>query len=357
MIYEIFVIIFSYFHLPIWLKAPTWQLIRAGFWFALIVTFVMFAVLVLVLAERKILAKFTVRKGPNRVGYNGFLQTVADAIKLLFKEDIIPKNANKFLFSLAPVVFFLPCLVILSIIPFSSDFIALKADCGLLLLLGFGAISMLGIVIAGCASNNKYALIGAMRAVAQSISYELPMLTAAISVVVLNNSMNLTKIAQNQNNILEWNVFPSFIGFFVFLVCSIAELNRTPFDLPEAESELVSGYNVEYSGMKFALFFLAEYACLFVYSALIVTLFFGGFSSPFGVYLLSFLPIFKHFVFLEQIFWLILKTSAIIFLIMWIRATFPRLRADQLMDFCWKFLYPISVINLIFVLIYKYYLG
>ena len=254
MIYEIFVIIFSYLHLPLSFKEPLWEFFRTVLWFGLTAGFIMLIVLILVLMERKILAKFTVRKGPNRVGTNGFLQTVADAIKLLFKEDIIPKNANKFLFSIAPILFFIPCLIIFAIIPFSEDFGALKTDCGLVLLLGFGGISMLGILLAGYSSNNKYALLGSMRAIAQSISYELPLLTSALAVVILNNSMNLAKIAESQSNLFEWNIFPSIIGFFVFLICSIAELNRTPFDLAEAESELVSGYNVEYSGMKFALF-------------------------------------------------------------------------------------------------------
>ena len=345
--------IFDYLSLPHWLGAVLLVCIK----FALCAALMVVVVLALVLLERKILAFFTIRKGPNRVGPWGLLQTIADAIKLLFKEDIIPSKADKILFTLAPIVFFFPVLVVYGLIPFAHNFVAINASCGLILALAISSIGILGLLAAGWASNNKYSILGAMRSVAQAISYELPLVFSALGVVVLTSSMNLNRIAFLQGSILNWNVFPAFLGFLIFLICTIAELNRVPFDLPEAESELVSGYNTEYSGMKFALFFLAEYAALFVYSALIATLFFGGYSSPFGGYVFELLPYFKNIVFVEQFAWLMLKTFAIIFLIMWIRATLPRLRSDQLMAFSWKFLLPLSFLNLFWVALLRYYIG
>jgi len=351
--YDFYLKIFKYLSLPKLIGVITWPVIP----FAAIAALMIVLVLFLVLLERKFLALLTIRKGPNRVGPNGLFQTVADAIKLLFKEDIIPANANKILFTIAPVVFFFPAMVVYGLIPFAHNWVAINASCGLLLMLAISAISILGLLSAGWASNNKYSMLGAMRAVSQAISYELPLVLSALSVVVLSGTMNLNKIAFGQGNIFGWYIFPSFFGFVIFLICTLAELNRVPFDLPEAESELVSGYNTEYSGMKFALFFLAEYAALFVYSALIVTLFLGGYSSPFGGYILGLIPYIKKVVFLEQAFWLMSKTFAIILLIMWIRATLPRLRADQLMSFSWKFLLPLSFLNLLFVALFKYFIG
>lgn len=345
--------IFEYLSLPNWLAVITWPIIP----FAAIAALMVVLVLFLVLLERKFLALLTIRKGPNRVGPNGLFQTVADAIKLLFKEDIIPAKANKILFTIAPVVFFFPAMVVYGLIPFAHNWVAINASCGLLLMLAISSISILGLLSAGWASNNKYSMLGAMRAVAQAISYELPLVISALSIVVLSGSMNLNKIAYYQGNIFGWYIFPSFLGFLIFLICTLAELNRVPFDLPEAESELVSGYNTEYSGMKFALFFLAEYAALFVYSALIATLFLGGYSSPFGGYVLGLIPYIKKVIFLEQAFWLMLKTFAIILLVMWIRATLPRLRTDQLMSFSWKFLLPLSFLNLLFVALFRYFIG
>lgn len=345
--------IFDFLSFPYWFGA----LVLVCLKFALCAALMVGVVLALVLAERRVLALLTIRKGPNRVGPQGILQTMADAVKLLFKEDIIPDNSDKILFSLAPILFFFPVLVVYGLIPFAHNFVAINASCGLVLALAITSIGILGLLAAGWASNNKYSIIGSMRSVAQAISYELPLVFSALSVVVLTGSMNLNRIAYLQENLLRWYIFPAFLGFLIFLICTIAELNRVPFDLPEAESELVSGYNTEYSGMKFALFFLAEYAALFVYSALIATLFFGGYSSPLGAYVSSYLPILKNLVLVEQFGWLMLKTFAIIFLIMWIRATLPRLRSDQLMDFSWKFLLPLSFLNLFWVALLRYYIG
>lgn len=351
--YDLYLKLFAYLSLPKWLGIISWPVIP----FIGIAALMVLMVLFLVLLERKFLALLTIRKGPNRVGPYGLFQTVADAIKLLFKEDIIPTNTEKILFSIAPVVFFFPVMAVYGLIPFAHNWVAINASCGLILMLAISSVSILGLLSAGWASNNKYSILGAMRSVAQAISYELPLVLSALGIVVLSGTMNLNKIALGQENIFGWYIFPSFLGFIIFLICTLAELNRVPFDLPEAESELVSGYNTEYSGMKFALFFLAEYAALFVYSALIATLFLGGYSSPFGGYIFGFLPYLKKIIFLEQAFWLMSKTFGIILLIMWIRATLPRLRADQLMSFSWKFLLPLSFLNLLFVALLKYFIG
>jgi NADH-quinone oxidoreductase subunit H len=345
--------ILDHFSLPHIIGAFIWVVFK----FACVAALMVIVVLALVLLERRILAFLTIRKGPNRVGPNGVLQTVADAIKLLFKEDIVAEGTDKILFSVAPIVFFAPVLVVYGLIPFAQGRAGIEVPCGLLLLLAVSSIGILGLLSAGWASNNKYSLLGAMRSVAQGISYELPLVMAALGVALWAGSMDLNQIALQQRNILHWYVFPSGLGFLIFLVCTLAELNRCPFDLPEAESELVGGFNTEYSGMKFALFFLAEYALLFAYSAIIVTLFFGGYSSPFGVYILGLIPYIKKVVFLEQAFWLLLKTSVFVYLIMLIRATLPRLRADQLMSFSWEFLLPLSFLNLILLALIKYYLG
>lgn len=307
-------------------------------------------VLFLVLMERKVLAWLTIRKGPNRVGPGGWLQTVADAIKLLFKEDIMSSQTNKILFTLAPIIVFAPVMVIYGLIPFTEHLFAINLAVGLFLIFALSSLTTVGIVLAGWSSNNKYSLLGGMRSAAQAISYEIPLVIAVLGVAVLAGSLNMLDIVKAQSHgIFSWNVWPGFIGFVVLFICSIAEVNRIPFDLPEAESELVSGYNTEYSGMKFALFFLAEYSALFIISVLIATLFFGGYTSPLGFYLTQ-IPVLMH---IEQAFWLVAKTYTIIFTIMWIRATLPRLRADQLMAFSWKFLLPLALVNLVIVAVWK----
>jgi len=218
--------------------------------------------------------------------------------------------------------------------------------------------------LAGYASNNKYSLIGSIRSVAQAISYELPLVFVLVSVVILSSSLNLRQIVLAQISIYPfcgWFIFPAFLGFLIVFICAIAELNRCPFDLPEAESELVSGYNTEYSGMKFAFFFLAEYAMMFVMCAFIATLFLGGFLSPLGFYLSEKIFGTGHLaqilVYFEQVMWIFLKTFFLIFCMMWVRATLPRLKSHQLMGFAWKVLLPLSILNLLFVAVYKYFLG
>lgn len=343
--HDLYLNILSRFGIPAILGEISWPV----FPFVAVAVLLVVVVIFLVLMERKVLAILTIRKGPNRVGPWGLFQTIADAVKLLFKEDIMSSDSDKLLFTLAPVIFFAPVMVIYGLIPFNQHLLAINVGAGLFLVLAISSVSTVGLVIAGWASNNKYSLLGGMRSVAQAISYEIPLVIAAIGVTVLAGSMNMLDIVQKQSGgLLHWNVWPGIVGFLVFFVCSIAEINRIPFDLPEAESELVSGYNTEYSGMKFALFFLAEYAALFILSVLIATLFFGGYLSPFKdyvsiVYLSHIIPTFwlhNAVIPLEQCGWLAGKTCFIIFTIMWIRATLPRLRADQLMGFSWKFLLP-----------------
>ncbi|OGI02074.1 MAG: hypothetical protein A2Y25_03900 [Candidatus Melainabacteria bacterium GWF2_37_15] len=310
-----------------------------------------FVVIFLVLMERKVLAWLTIRKGPNRVGPGGWLQTFADAIKLLFKEDIMSSETNKILFTLAPIVVFAPVMVIYGLMPFTEHLVAINLAVGLFLVFALSSLTTVGIVLAGWSSNNKYSLLGGMRSAAQAISYEIPLVIAVLSIAVLAGSLNMIDIVKAQGGgIFTWNMWPAFIGFIVLFICCIAEVNRIPFDLPEAESELVSGYNTEYSGMKFALFFLAEYAAMFIISVLIVTLFLGGYTSPLGFYLTQ-IPALIH---IEQAFWLVAKVYTIIFTIIWIRATLPRLRADQLMAFSWKFLLPMALGNLVIVSVIKF---
>lgn len=308
-------------------------------------------ILALVLFERKLLGWFTQRKGPNRVGLWGVLQTVADAFKLLCKENITPKGADKFLFNLAPIIIFIPVMIVLGLIPYSSEFTFMNFQTNLLIYIIVATFPVLSILLAGWASNNKYSLMGAMRNVSQILAYELPIAFTVLSVIVLASSMNLTQITLAQSSkfgALTWFGFPCFIGFFIMFICILAELNRCPFDLPEAESELICGYNTEYSGMRFALFYLSEYGMLFANSLLLSILFLGGFLSPFGKYLTS-----GFWVYFEQAFWLFAKSFLIIFVIIWIRATLPRLASFDLLKFSWSVLLPISIINLFLMVILK----
>lgn len=320
-------------------------------------------ILGLVLFERKLLGYFTQRKGPNRVGLWGLLQTVADAFKLLCKENITPKGADRFLFNLAPILMFLPVLVVLGLIPFSSEFTFMNFQTNLLIFVVVATLPVLSILTAGYASNNKYSLIGAMRNVAQILAYELPIAFTVLSVMVLSSSMNLTQITLAQSNpygILGWFGIPCIIGFCIILICTLAELNRCPFDLPEAESELVCGYNTEYSGMRFALFYLSEYGMLFANSLLISILFLGGYLSPFGKYVSSLLfegNIVNIMIYFEQAFWLFFKSFFVIFLIIWIRASLPRMASFDLLKFSWTVLLPVSILNLFLMVLFKIFIG
>ncbi|PER20602.1 NADH-quinone oxidoreductase subunit NuoH [Bacillus sp. AFS054943] len=293
-----------------------------------------------ILAERKVMGFMQGRIGPNQVGGRfGLLQTVADVLKLLLKEDSIPKAADKPLFILAPVIAFAPAFMVLAVIPFTDKFQFADIGVGLLYYIAVSGITTIGVVTGGWASNNKYSLLGGMRAAAQMISYEIPLVMSVIGVVLLAGSLNLNEIVAAQENV--WFIFVQPIGFVIFLIAAVAELNRTPFDLPEAESELVSGYHTEYSGFRWAFFMLSEYVYFFGMASLITVLFLGGWNP---VMFLGFIP---------GAVWFALKFSSVVFLLIWFRVTFPRIRGDQLMEFGWKILLPIALANIFLTALIK----
>ncbi|HKI78558.1 MAG TPA: NADH-quinone oxidoreductase subunit NuoH [Ignavibacteriaceae bacterium] len=324
--------------------------------------FILPFVLVAVLMERKVSAHMQDRLGPMRVGYHGILQTVADLLKLLQKEDIVADVNDKPLFNLAPVIVFAGSYAAFAAIPFTGAYIGSNVDLGIIYIIAATGLVVAGILMSGWASNNKYTLLGAMRSAAQIISYEIPTILVVLSLIMITGTMNLETLSQMQTGYF-WNwmilggpgtgldkfLFIPFtvIGFLVIYISTLAEVNRTPFDIPEAESELVSGYHTEYSGMKFSIFFLAEYANMFAVSAIVATLFFGGYQSPFG-YLGNTLG--AHWLIpIEQFFWFTVKGVFFVFVQMWLRWTLPRLRVDQLMAVCWKYLIPIAFVNLIII--------
>jgi len=298
--------------------------------------------------ERKVIAYMHVRIGPNRVGPAGLLQPIADALKLVFKEIIVPTQASKVLYVLGPIMALAPALIAWAVIPFDAGLVLADIDAGVLYLLAVSSLGVYGIIISGWASNSKYAFMGAMRATAQMVSYEVSMGMALIVVLMISNTLNLSEIVAGQGRgmfaemgigILSWNWLPLLPMFFVFLVSGVAETNRSPFDVVEGESEIVAGHMVEYSGMAFALFFLAEYANMILVSAAVSILFLGGWLSPVG-----FLP--------DGIWWLIAKISVLLFLFLWLRATFPRYRYDQIMRLGWKVFLPLCFVWIIVVAIW-----
>ena len=308
---------------------------------AIIVTFAsLFAMLTL--AERKILGRVQNRPGPNRTGPFGLLQPLADGIKMLTKEDIVPRAADQVLHTLAPIALLAFSILTLAVIPFGRNLVALDLDASVLYFFAAGAATELAVFMAGWASRNKYALLAAMRALAQLISYELPLLLAMVPVVLIAGSLSLTSIVAAQGG-WTWSVIPhwhvltpwGFAGFIIFFIASLAESNRSPFDLPEAESELIAGHLTEYSGFKYALFFMAEYFGMCALSGMGVTLFLGGWQAPMAF--LEFIPSYA---------WFAIKLLTLLLGFIWIRATFPRLRIDQLTRLAWKFLVPLALINL-----------
>lgn len=278
--------------------------------------------------ERRLLAFFQDRLGPNRVGPQGLLQPIADVIKLFMKEDWMPPFADKLIFIIAPGIIVVTVLLAFAVVPITSFIKVSDANVGILFFLGMASMGVYGIVLGGWASNSKYSLIGGTRAAAQMISYELPMGVAAVSVVLLAGSLRLIDIVDAQP---IWFCVLQPLGFVIFLIAGIAEARRTPFDLPEADSELVAGYHTEYSSMKFALFFMGEYLDIILISAIVTVLYLGGWRGPF----------------LPPVLWFIIKMFAVIFLFIWCRAVLPRFRFDQLMTFGWKWLLPLSLVNLV----------
>jgi len=296
--------------------------------------------------ERRIAGRMMSRYGPNRVGPQGFLQWIADGLKCLLKEDLIPDTADKPLFRVAPYVVFTGMFATWLAFPFSRKIIAADLNIGILYVLAISSLVVIGIIMAGWASNNKWSLLGAMRSAAQIISYEVPSIISVLVVVLISGTLRMQGIVENQvgpGGLLRWNIFHSpflLISFFVFFIAQIAEGNRTPFDLPEAESELVAGYSTEYSGMRFVLFYFAEWANLFVISAVTTVLFLGGWEGPV----------------LDGIHWFLLKSCFLVFVLIWVRWTLPRLRVDQLMTLSWKYLTPIAFFCLLGTALWVLYL-
>jgi NADH-quinone oxidoreductase subunit H len=299
--------------------------------------------------ERKGLGRIQNRYGPNRVGPFGVLQPAADGIKALIKEDVVPRAADKVVHLLAPVLLVIPAILVYAVLPVGRNMVAIDLDAGLLYFFAVGAVSELAVFMAGWSSRNKYSLLGAMRAVAQMVSYEIPLILSTISVVMITGTLSPVKIVMAQGThaglLPDWFVFTpwGFAGFILFLIAANAESNRSPFDLPEGESELVAGYFTEYSGFKFALFFLAEYLSLFAVSGLGITLFLGGWQSPLPG--LNLIPSWA---------WFFAKLLGLILLFIWTRGTLPRLRVDQLMNFAWKFMLPLALINLVTAAVWHY---
>jgi NADH-quinone oxidoreductase subunit H len=291
--------------------------------------------LFLVWLERKVSAHIQLRLGPMEVGPHGILQSIVDGIKLIGKELITPRHVDRKLYVLAPIVVFTGVLPSLIVIPFSEQLQVRDLNVGVLLIFAFSAFNVLAILMGGWSANNKYSLLGAIRSVAQSVAYEIPLLLVVLNVLLWTNSMQMSTIVEAQSTI--WNVFWMPVAAMIYLICATAETNRAPFDIPEAESELVAGFHTEYSGMRFALFFLAEYSNMFIVTAVATTLFFGGWKSP---PLLGFLPV-------PGVVWFFLKVYVLIFVIIWVRWTFPRLRFDQLMNFSWKVMIPVSLVHLV----------
>jgi len=309
------------------------------------------AVTYMVLLERKVIAWAQSRLGPMRVGPYGILQPVADAVKLMIKEDITPVRADKWLFTLAPIISMVPALVVYAVIPFGPEvslfgrqvtLYITDINVGLLYVVSVTSVGVYGIILAGYASNSKYPLLASLRASAQLISYEVAVTLTLVSVVIMAGSLSMVQIVERQFDSHIWFVFAQPVAFVLVLIGGLAETNRAPFDLPEAEQELTGGFHTEYSGMRFALFFLAEYANMIVVSSVVTTLFLGGWLPPFpNIAALGFL------YYIPSWAWFLLKSFAFLYLFIWIRATLPRYRYDQLMNLGWKVLIPIAILNLV----------
>ncbi len=329
--------------LALWASLP--QIVRTVVWILIITIGVILCVAFLTLWERKVIGWMQLRRGPNRVRIFGMLpglgQPFADVFKLLTKEVVVPSAASKFLFRIAPALALIPAIAAWAVIPLSPQLVVSKANAGLLYLLALSSMGVYGIILAGWSANSKYALLGAMRSAAQMVAYEIAMGFALVGVLMAAGSMNLGQIVQHQQGgFLAWNWFWLFPLFVVYLIAGVAETNRAPFDVAEGESEIVAGFHVEYSGIAFALFFLAEYANMILISTLTAVFFFGGWLSPFAGY-----PGIGHtFLGDPSFFWLGLKVFVFLFLFLWFRATFPRYRYDQIMRLGWKALIPVTLV-------------
>jgi len=321
-----------------------WEILRQPAYIVLkilaILLPLMLSVAYLTYAERKIIGYMQVRIGPNRVGPRGWLQPIADVVKLLMKEIIIPTNADRFLFVIAPMLSIAPALAAWAVMPFTGTLVLANIDASLLYILALTSMGVYGVIIAGWASNSKYALLGAMRSAAQIVAYEIAMGFALVGVLMAAGSLNLREIVlAQQGSLLHWFWLPLFPLFLVYFISGVAETNRAPFDVAEGESEIVAGFHVEYSGMAFAVFFLAEYANMILIATLTAVMFMGGWLSPFqGTWFESW------FAWVPGIAWLMAKTSFFLFVFLWLRATFPRYRYDQIMRLGWKVFIPITIV-------------
>ena len=334
--------------LPEWMQYfwPEWfQYILSNVLTALIILLPLFIVVAYyTYAERKVIGYMQIRIGPNRVGPKGLFQPFADMFKLMFKEIIIPTNANKYLFITAPVLAFAPSMAAWAVIPFNDTLVFSNINAGLLYILAMTSLGVYGVIIAGWASNSKYALLGAMRSAAQIVAYEIAMGFALVGVLMASGSLNLGEIvAAQEGSIYNWFMVPLFPLFMVYFIAGVAETNRAPFDVAEGESEIVAGFHVEYSGMTFAVFFLGEYANMILISMLTALMFMGGWLSP--------IPSLMG----DSILWLFLKTGFFMLLFLWFRATFPRYRYDQIMRLGWKVLIPVTIVWLVVEGVFVYY--
>jgi NADH-quinone oxidoreductase subunit H len=321
------------------LLGPAWPVVWTLAKIVAITLPLILCVAYLTLAERKVIGFMQIRIGPNRVGPAGLLQPFADTLKLLVKEIVIPSGASRFLFVFAPVMTLTTALAAWAVVPFSAELVLANIDAGLLYILAITSMGVYGIIIAGWASNSKYAFLGGLRSAAQVVAYEIAMGFALVTVLMMSHSLNLSEIVRHQHGawgFLSWNWVPLFPMFLVYLISGVAETNRAPFDVAEGESEIVAGFHVEYSGMTFALFFLAEYMNMILVSTLCATMFLGGWLSP-----LPFLP--------DSFWWLVLKVCALLFCFLWFRATFPRYRYDQIMRLGWKVFIPITIVWLMVI--------
>lgn len=290
-------------------------------------------VMFLVWLERRLSGRFQSRIGPNRVGWQGALQPLADVVKLIAKENIVPKNADHIVHLLAPVVVFAPAFMAFVCLPFAPGLIIQDLNIGIFYILSITSVGVLGILMAGWGSNNKYSLLGGMRAAAQIVSYEIPLVLSIIGVIMMTGTLRLPGIVDAQKNIFDWFVFRQPLAFIIYIIAATAELNRVPFDIPEAESELTGGFHTEYTGIKFGIFFLAEFTNMFMVAGIAACLFLGGWQG---------------FGFLPPYVWFLLKVYMVVFLLIWFRWTFPRLRVDQLMNLGWKILTPLAFANILF---------